>query len=218
MKGSIILILSLCIVFLGMNGCNDWESVHSGDSNQNANLSSNLTNETNVTCASNISAIKAQCNFSLDKCNENLCERCGDDMARAGGQPGTWACSVARLDNCVMSNSCGGDGTLNWSGNNRINYSNATFCSDSATYGSCATTLPQYCNNGTLVYNCAICGCPPSYLCLTTGQCQPICNDNTFYGSCSLTLPQYCSNGTLIPNCNMCGCPSGQTCNASICV
>jgi len=173
MKGSIILILSLCIVFLGMNGCSDSDS---SDSNRSVNLSVNLTNETNVTCASNISAIKAQCNFSLDECNENLCERCGDDMASAGGQPGTWACSVARLDNCVMSNSCGGDGTLNWSGNNGVDMSNPKFCSDGTIMDGCSITKPNYCVNATeLVPKCAICGCPLDYVCqISDGKCIAI--------------------------------------------
>jgi len=238
MKGSIILILALCIVFLSINGCG-FPGIAFIDSGKTEELSINLTNETNATCANVIDVLISRCDKLLDQCNEDLCKKCGDDMARAGGQLGTWACSKERLEDCVKDNSCSGseeetapetstgqeeaDGETD---TNQVETSpepdnsipNVNTCSDGTIYWGCSITRPNYCNNGRLVPNCTICGCPSSSLCLNTSQCEYNCDDNTSYGSCSVTLPKYCLNGTLIDNCTICGCPSDQMCNISICV
>jgi len=44
-------------------------------------------------------------------------------------------------------------------------------CSDGTAYGSCSTTKPKYCNSGTLVDKCDICGCA-SGTCQADGTCQ----------------------------------------------
>ena len=45
-------------------------------------------------------------------------------------------------------------------------------CSDGTPYGNCSTTKPLYCDNGTLIDNCQVCGCPSGQNCnTTTGSC-----------------------------------------------
>lgn len=83
--------------------------------------------------------------------------------------------------------------------------------------GECqlGSSQPQYCNNGNLVYDCSMCGCPSGKVCQSNGICgttSQTCSDGTSYGQCSATKPQYCDNGNLINKCGTCGCPSGQTC------
>ncbi|MFH1307690.1 MAG: PA14 domain-containing protein, partial [archaeon] len=94
-------------------------------------------------------------------------------------------------------------------------------CSDSTNYGECSTSKPVYCNNGTLVENCNLCGCNEGYNCQINGTCQLIpvivfdgkCSDGTLDRQCSTTKPLYCNNGTLVSNCTLCSCSSGYTCN-----
>jgi len=44
-------------------------------------------------------------------------------------------------------------------------------CSDGTPYGACSATAPLYCDNGVLVSNCAVCGCPLGYECRPDGGC-----------------------------------------------
>ncbi|PKP54492.1 MAG: hypothetical protein CVT90_00995, partial [Candidatus Altiarchaeales archaeon HGW-Altiarchaeales-3] len=92
-------------------------------------------------------------------------------------------------------------------------------CSDGTPYGQCSTTKPGYCDNGTLIDNCSLCGCDVGQECnVTSGQCYispSTCSDGTPYGQCSTTKPGYCDNGTLIDNCSLCGCDAGQECNVT---
>ena len=44
-------------------------------------------------------------------------------------------------------------------------------CSDMTSYGECSTTKPKYCDNGTLIDNCQVCGCESGYECQTDGNC-----------------------------------------------
>jgi len=45
------------------------------------------------------------------------------------------------------------------------------FCSDGTRYDTCSGTKPKYCDNGTLVDRCDICGCPPGQSCRADGIC-----------------------------------------------
>ena len=38
-------------------------------------------------------------------------------------------------------------------------------------YGQCSTTKPKYCDSGTLIDNCQVCGCGSGYECQTDGSC-----------------------------------------------
>lgn len=88
-------------------------------------------------------------------------------------------------------------------------------CSDGTPYGKCSLNKPKYCENGTLINKCSLCGCLPNYLCQNDGSCQlGHCTDGTAYGSCSVTKPLYCNNGELINNCAKCGCPANLLCQA----
>jgi hypothetical protein len=45
------------------------------------------------------------------------------------------------------------------------------FCSDGTRYDTCSGTKPKYCDNGTLVDRCDICGCPAGQSCRADGTC-----------------------------------------------
>jgi len=45
------------------------------------------------------------------------------------------------------------------------------FCSDGTRYDTCSGTKPKYCDNGTLVDRCDICGCPAGQSCRVDGTC-----------------------------------------------
>jgi len=81
----------------------------------------------------------------------------------------------------------------------------------------CSARKPRYCDNGNVVDNCNVCGCPSNQFCQTNGSCivaKP-CSNGTIHGNCSLTKPLYCQNGTLIENCSICGCNSRQACQTN---
>ena len=95
-------------------------------------------------------------------------------------------------------------------------------CSGGTEYGSCSANKPLYCENGTLINNCQICGCNQGKECSVNGTCSviptppnPTCSDRTPYWNCSLTKPLYCKNGTLIENCGFCGCNIGFECQVN---
>src|SRR3989344_5713936 len=44
-------------------------------------------------------------------------------------------------------------------------------CSDDTPYGTCSSTLPLYCENGILINNCQLCGCPAGLNCQQDGTC-----------------------------------------------
>jgi len=90
-------------------------------------------------------------------------------------------------------------------------------CSDGTSEGTCSATKPYYCQNGTLIEKCTICGCPAKQTCNTENQkCETFCTPKT----CS-ELNWQCGTGTE-PNCNKtinCGtCNTGQTCKNHKCV
>jgi hypothetical protein len=45
-------------------------------------------------------------------------------------------------------------------------------CTDGTVYGRCSSRQPNYCNDGALVTNCAVCGCPNNRKCLSDGSCD----------------------------------------------
>jgi len=94
-------------------------------------------------------------------------------------------------------------------------------CRDGTPYGECSQNetwgRPWYCDKGTLVENCSVCGCPEGFYC-EENICIEIpkqCDDGTLYGECSQTRPYYCDNGTLVENCSVCGCYLYSYCNES---
>jgi parallel beta-helix repeat protein len=58
-------------------------------------------------------------------------------------------------------------------------------CSDGTPYGECSKTKPKFCQDGTLIDNCQVCGCPVSQKCQTDGNCREI----------NVTLPQRLERG-----------------------
>jgi hypothetical protein len=45
-------------------------------------------------------------------------------------------------------------------------------CSDGTPNNDCSSTKPQYCDEGNLVNNCQICGCPEEETCFSDGSCK----------------------------------------------
>jgi len=90
-------------------------------------------------------------------------------------------------------------------------------CFDGTIYGECSTNKPLFCDNGTLIDSCLLCGCDFGYVCNPeSGSCFiPNCSDGTVYGECSTNKPLFCNNGTLINDCTTCGCNQGYFCNLS---
>lgn len=91
-------------------------------------------------------------------------------------------------------------------------------CSDGTRYGHCALKKPVFCQDGELVDNCDLCGCPPGYGCNTSsGHCfmVDVCQDGTFYGACSSNVSYMCKSGRLVQNCTLCGCPEDMECNST---
>lgn len=60
---------------------------------------------------------------------------------------------------------------------NRVTYCAGTqICRDGTLPNECSTTLPLFCENDQLVYNCDICGCPKYMGCQNDGTCRGINN------------------------------------------
>ena len=55
-----------------------------------------------------------------------------------------------------------------------------TQCSDGTPSGQCSTNRPLYCNNGILVNNCELCGCPAGKTCKNDGSCGEVTLKNTW--------------------------------------
>ena len=125
---------------------------------------------------------------------------------------------------CELNNQTG-----NETGNtNQTNQTNETVyeCEDGTAYGECSTNLPYYCDNGTLVEKCDLCGCDENYSCLANLSCglnqsnnqsnnqteNQTCSDGTVYGECSVDKPYYCDEGDLVERCDICGCDEGYSC------
>ena len=86
-------------------------------------------------------------------------------------------------------------------------------CSDGTDFWKCSDNVPFYCDGGTLIEDCSVCGCDINTLCQPSGRCYKLtCNDGTGYGMCSKNKPSYCQAGNLINICSLCGCPSSQSC------
>jgi len=49
-------------------------------------------------------------------------------------------------------------------------YAENRTCSDGTIYGQCSTSKPSFCNNGTLMYKCSLCGCPAGKSCNYTSE------------------------------------------------
>lgn len=99
-----------------------------------------------------------------------------------------------------------------------IFFGNVLNCTDGTLYNQCSNDKPYYCNNGTLIKDSSICGCPYDYR-VKENDCELIlrCNDRTVYDKCSNKKPLFCLNGNLINKASKCGCsgddvPSGDDC------
>jgi hypothetical protein len=67
----------------------------------------------------------------------------------------------------------------------------AAACADGTQSGTCSTTLPGHCSNGTLADRCSVCSCPPGSTCnATTEGCDPLPSCD---GACT------CGDGSCIP-------------------
>lgn len=94
-------------------------------------------------------------------------------------------------------------------------------CSDGTLYDYCSDTQPKFCENGQLIDEASLCGCPDGYVISQDNSCTPYvyrCIDGTPYGECSETQPEYCSDGFLVDNASACGCPEGEEMYGSSCV
>jgi len=69
-------------------------------------------------------------------------------------------------------------------------------CSDGTFYSECSTTQPLYCNDGSLVNRCDICGCPSGQSCGSDNSCFTPTSPSGPGGS-SLSVPS--SGGSLPP-------------------
>jgi hypothetical protein len=83
-------------------------------------------------------------------------------------------------------------------------------CGNQAPSGECSSAKPYYCDNGTLLYEPAECGCADG-LRVYNGTCIKLiaCPDGTLTPDCSSTKPYLCQNGVLVENASVCGCPNG---------
>ncbi|PKP54345.1 MAG: hypothetical protein CVT90_01745, partial [Candidatus Altiarchaeales archaeon HGW-Altiarchaeales-3] len=86
-------------------------------------------------------------------------------------------------------------------------YYEPLFCGDGTPYGQCSTTKPEYCNNGTLIDNCSLCGCDAgqdcnatSSMCYTSATTYCTCNNCTDCND-KLNNPA-CNTVNLITNIN----------------
>ncbi len=69
---------------------------------------------------------------------------------------------------------------------------NLSQCGDGTLYGECSKNVPKYCEDGDLIDDCSICGCPPGTgECLEDGSCGDAVNCDYAGGICDTT----CSSG-----------------------
>jgi len=47
----------------------------------------------------------------------------------------------------------------------------APTCQGGVPYNTCASNKPKYCQNGNLIDNCSVCGCPSNQVCQVDGSC-----------------------------------------------
>ncbi|MCK5021420.1 MAG: hypothetical protein KAS32_30695, partial [Candidatus Peribacteraceae bacterium] len=101
-----------------------------------------------------------------------------------------------------MCNDCGCPDGYECGGDN-IRCSEIEYkCDDGTPYESCSYTMPFYCDNGELIDDCDICGCPDGFDCTENGECSyspKSCSDGTVHGHCSETIPLYCDDAYLKP-------------------
>ena len=88
-------------------------------------------------------------------------------------------------------------------------------CEDGTYFGQCSNDF-KYCDNGKLINDCSLCGCPLNNECSLSGIClEKTCFDGTRYGSCNDNKkPSFCQNGEIKQVCSLCGCPENMECNA----
>jgi len=58
-------------------------------------------------------------------------------------------------------------------------------CADGTLHGQCSTNKPKYCDNGSLISECSLCGCPSGQECQGDGSCKITEEDNfcgEYYG------------------------------------
>ncbi|NYZ73894.1 transglutaminase domain-containing protein [Candidatus Micrarchaeota archaeon] len=94
-------------------------------------------------------------------------------------------------------------------------------CDDGTLYGYCSETQPKFCEDGQLIDEASLCGCPPGDIISEDNSCAPYvyrCYDGTPYNECSQTQPKYCSDGMLEDNAPACGCPEGKEMRGDNCV
>ncbi len=122
-----------------------------------------LGNETcrNSTCVFfNITTAPPAC---MNECNLTQIECSGSGYRICGNYDNDTCAEWGNVINCSLGYAC-------------VNGSCALAkCSDNTTYGSCSATKPKYCQSGTLIDKCSVCGCGTNYTCsITTEACQSI--------------------------------------------
>lgn len=81
-------------------------------------------------------------------------------------------------------------------------------CLDGTLYAHCSEDRPKYCDNGSLVDRCDLCGCSDNLTCQDNVCVELVkkCSDGTLHNQCSRFKPWFCENGALIKKCQKCGC------------
>lgn len=94
-------------------------------------------------------------------------------------------------------------------------------CDDGTFYGECSDEQPKFCQDGQLIDDANLCGCPDEFFPDENNSCSIFvfkCYDGTPYGKCTQTKPKYCSNGVLADNATTCGCPEGKNMLGDSCI
>lgn len=91
-------------------------------------------------------------------------------------------------------------------------------CSDGTGSNACSFfTKPLFCQDGVLVENAVLCGCPAGTR-RQGNRCTPVCIDGTLNGTCSLRQPYFCQEGLLLSSPALCGCPQGTVVQGNRCI
>jgi subtilisin family serine protease len=121
----------------------------------------------------------------------------------------------SRIENSAEDvNSASLPGRDNYIGYGRVNaYAALTSCIDGTPFGGCNSSSQQYCDNGTLLFDCQKCSytCPAQNpYCAADGSCEQRCADGTAVAQCNASK-EYCDyDFQLHVNCNFCS----MTCSA----
>lgn len=125
-----------------------------------------------------------------------------------------YACSSTKPKYCIngtLSNNCASCGCP--SGQNCLsngscmtpvqNQTQNQTCSGGIPYGSCSATKPLYCSNGTLINNCALCGCTSGKTCLGNASCGTV-NNCSIGATCDTTKADGCCPSNCLPDVDCC--------------